>query len=207
MELQDKGRDLVRQGYTISFNTQITFSLLSLFHKTLSVSHWPAIFCYIFLLLCLLDLGVGFLLVVGVWKMGFKAWLLMDSWVWMCVGVLMFVFWLGFWGCILMENCSNYNDPNSNNPKNLQLQPKITLHKSLMENRSNYNDPNSNNSKLEDDLSEIETGSLMEKQIDTILFNELTLSWFLSLRESSKSINTRRSSILYRSFQDRKSVV
>ena len=69
-----------------------------------------------------------------------------------------------------------------------------------MENRSNYNDPNSNNPKLEDDLSEIETGSLMEKKIDTILFNELTLSWFLSLRESSRSINTRRSSILYRSF-------
>ena len=109
MKLEDKGRDLVRQGYTISFNTQITFSLLSLFHKTLSlcfialsVSHWPAIFCYIFLLLCLLDLRVGFLLVVGVWKMGFKAWLLMDPWVWMCVGVLMFVFWLGFWGCILI---------------------------------------------------------------------------------------------------------
>ena len=72
-----------------------------------------------------------------------------------------------------------------------------------MENRSNYNDPNSNNPKLEDDLSEIETGSLMEKKIDTILFNELTLSWFLSLRESSRSINTRRSLVLYRSFQIR----
>ena len=42
-----------------------------------------------------------------------------------------------------------------------------------MENRSNYNDPNSNNPKLEDDLSENETGSLMEKQIVTILFNEV----------------------------------
>ena len=180
MKLEDKGRDLVRQGYTINFNTQITFSLLSVSQNSLSlcftalsVSHWPAIFCYIYLLLCLFDLGVGFLLVVGVWKMGFKAWLLMDSWVWMCVGVLMFVFWLGFWGCILMENCSNYNDPNSNNPKS------------------------------KDDLSEIETGSLMEKQIDAILFNELTLSWFMSLRDSSRSINTRRSWILYRSFQIR----
>ena len=72
-----------------------------------------------------------------------------------------------------------------------------------MENYSNYNDPNSNNPKSEDDLSEIETGSLMEKQIDTILFNELTLSWFMSLRDSSRSINTRRSWILYRSFQIR----
>ena len=72
-----------------------------------------------------------------------------------------------------------------------------------MENRSNYNDPNSNNPKSEDDLSEIEIGSLMQKQIDTILFNELALSWFLSLRESSRSINTRRTLILYRSFQIR----
>ena len=62
-----------------------------------------SIFCYIFFLLCLFDLGIGFLLVVGVWKMGFEAWLLMDLWVWMCVGVLMFVFWLGFWGCILIN--------------------------------------------------------------------------------------------------------
>ena len=87
-----------------------------------------------------------------------------------------------------------------NNPKNLQLQPKITLHSFLIENCSNYNNPNSNNPKSEDNLSEIETGSLTEKQIDTILFNKLTLNWFLSLRESSRSINTRRSSILYRSF-------
>ena len=161
--------------YSNNFLTTLSASQnsLSLCFTALSVSHWPAIFCYIFLLLCLFDLGVGFLLVVGVWKMGFKAWLLMDLWVWMCVGVLMFVFWLGFWGCILMENYSNYNDPNSNNPKS------------------------------EDDLSEIETGSLMEKQIDTILFNELTLSWFMSLRDSSRSINTRRSWILYRSFQIR----
>ena len=69
-----------------------------------------------------------------------------------------------------------------------------------MENCSNYNDPNSNNPKSKDDLSEIETGSLMEKQIDAILFNELTLSWFMSLRDLSRSINKRRSSILYRSF-------
>ena len=70
-----------------------------------------------------------------------------------------------------------------------------------MENCNNYNEPNNNNPKSEDDLSEIEAGSLMEKQIDTILFNELTLSWFLSLRESSRSINMRRSLILYRNFQ------
>ena len=72
-----------------------------------------------------------------------------------------------------------------------------------MENCSNYNDPNSNNPKSEDNLSDIETRSLMEKQIDTILFNELTLSWFLSLIESSRSIKMRRSLILYRSFQIR----
>ena len=69
-----------------------------------------------------------------------------------------------------------------------------------MENCNNYNEPNNNNLKSEDDLSEIEAGSLMEKQIDAILFNELTLSWFMSLRDSSRSINKRRSSILYRSF-------
>ena len=92
-------------GFLLSLhvNFQCVASNLWLFFvglilKPIWYKTWDQMLCYIFLLLCLFGLGIGFLLVVGVWKMGFEAWLLIDPWVWMCVGLLMFIFWLGFWG-------------------------------------------------------------------------------------------------------------
>ena len=77
--------------------------VVGLILKPIWYKMWDQMLCYIFLLLLFIWFRDWFLLVIGVWKMGFEAWLLMDPWVWMCVGVLMFIFWLGFWGCILID--------------------------------------------------------------------------------------------------------
>ena len=61
--------------------------VVGLILKPIWYKMWDQMLCYIFLLLCLFDLGIEFLLVVGVWKMGLRhgyGWIRGFGCVWVC---------------------------------------------------------------------------------------------------------------------------